>query len=407
MTEPKVAGNVAALRYPGELPLPLFPQQADQFDKRVRLVPFALKQGIRDDGERDGGTVTRNARQSWSSSMGKVMNGHSLSPVVTIVLVSAMLTVLGVPAGADEIYIPDNKPNTGSTRDPFPFDATAAWRYHLLIPARMLGDAPVRIMEVSVAFSESTIAWFAPQFQLRMAHTQRNSLSSIFRDNIGPSPVVLVDGPHSFKAVMDTWSPLGIRNGFNYDGRSNLVLEFRYKNRPETGIRAWTSSQLERCYLHAGHTTDPYNGIACGSQAHQRWGGLKVRLTVLDSEISGVGIPRPGGTMNLRLIAPSDGGLRYRVGTSLGTGPIPIGNRTIGLGFDAILGASLLGLLPTLFVDYSGTLDAQGEGIAKINILKDPLLIGVRLHSAFVTLNPSAPSGVQSISNTFSFTITK
>ena len=44
---------------------------------------------------------------------------------------------------------------------------------------------------------------------------------------------------------------------------------------------------------------------------------------------------------------------------------------------------------------------------AAIHIPNLPALIGVRLHSAFVTLGPSAPSGIRSISNTFSFTITK
>jgi len=31
----------------------------------------------------------------------------------------------------------------------------------------------------------------------------------------------------------------------------------------------------------------------------------------------------------------------------------------------------------------------------------------VRLHSAFVTLDPAAPSGIRSISNTFTFSVTK
>jgi len=42
-----------------------------------------------------------------------------------------------------------------------------------------------------------------------------------------------------------------------------------------------------------------------------------------------------------------------------------------------------------------------------IHIPNIPALIGVRLHSALVTLDSPAPSGIQSISNTFSFSITK
>ena len=134
---------------------------------------------------------------------------------------------------------------------------------------------------------------------------------------------------------------------------------------------------------------------------------LKIRLTINVVTTTGVGLPRPGGTMNLVLTSEHDAGLPYQVGTSLGTGPIQIDTRQIDLSLDAILGASLFNLLPTFFANYSGRLDAQGGGIAKIHILNDPVLIGVRLHSAFVTLSPSAPSGIKSISSTYSFTIEK
>ena len=47
------------------------------------------------------------------------------------------------------------------------------------------------------------------------------------------------------------------------------------------------------------------------------------------------------------------------------------------------------------------------NGLAKaaINIPNVPALKGVRIHTAFVTVSPSAPFGIKSISNTFSFTI--
>jgi hypothetical protein len=62
---------------------------------------------------------------------------------------------------------------------------------------------------------------------------------------------------------------------------------------------------------------------------------------------------------------------------------------------------------PSVFWGYQGVMDAKGESQAAIHIPSIPALIGVRLHTAFVTLDPQAPSGIRSISNTFSFSITK
>jgi len=52
-------------------------------------------------------------------------------------------------------------------------------------------------------------------------------------------------------------------------------------------------------------------------------------------------------------------------------------------------------------------MDAKGESRAAIHIPNAPVLIGVRLHTAFVTSSPSAPSRLKAISNTLSFSITK
>ena len=63
--------------------------------------------------------------------------------------------------------------------------------------------------------------------------------------------------------------------------------------------------------------------------------------------------------------------------------------------------------MPAIFTGYRGVIDSRGQAQAAIHIPNMPALIGVRLHSAFVTLSPSAPSGIRSISNTFLFSIAK
>ncbi len=125
----------------------------------------------------------------------------------------------------------------------------------------------------------------------------------------------------------------------------------------------------------------------------------KVALT----ELTVTGTPRPGATMTL--VINDEPGLPYQLGSSLGTGPIPIGARPLGLSPDPLLALSVSGTLPGTFVGYTGTLDAQGLGQASLRIPNVPALAGVVVHSAFVTFKPSAPLGIQSVSNTESFWI--
>jgi len=136
------------------------------------------------------------------------------------------------------------------------------------------------------------------------------------------------------------------------------------------------------------------------------WDSFVVKVALLDN-LTASGTTRPGGTVTLNLQAIEVRGLPYQLGTSLGTGPISIDTRQLGLHPDMLLWMSLSGLFSGIFQNYAGTISAQGWAKAAINIPNDPKLIGVRLHSAFVTLQPSAPSGIKSISNTFSFSITK
>jgi len=117
------------------------------------------------------------------------------------------------------------------------------------------------------------------------------------------------------------------------------------------------------------------------------------------------GSPSPGGTVDLDLDSPGDNGLTYVMGTSLGTGPIPIGQRRLNLSPDDLLVVTTANLLPQIFQNYTGVLDTNGKAKAKINIPNDNRLRGVRLHSAYVVLDQGAPFGIKTISNTASFSI--
>ena len=124
------------------------------------------------------------------------------------------------------------------------------------------------------------------------------------------------------------------------------------------------------------------------------------------SHLVHVGVARPGLSVRLDLKASDSRGLPYQFGSSFGTGPIPVGARTIGLSADPLLVISVGGLLPGVFRDYAGQVDSQGEAHAAIQIPNHQGLVGLTLHSAAVTLDPRMPSGIRTITNTTSFLIT-
>jgi len=129
----------------------------------------------------------------------------------------------------------------------------------------------------------------------------------------------------------------------------------------------------------------------------------KVALTLLE----GGGTTQPGGRVDFTLTASESPALPYQAASSFGVGPIPIDQRALGLSYDGLLWISLSGLVPSIFENYRGTVGADGHGAAALYLPPIALTIGLKIHTAFVTLDSQAPSGIKSISNTWSFTITK
>jgi len=131
--------------------------------------------------------------------------------------------------------------------------------------------------------------------------------------------------------------------------------------------------------------------------------GFVAKLT--ETFLAASGLPVPGGVVALSLSSFADAGLPYQLGSSFGNGPIPIDNRRLELSPDPLLILSVAGAAPGVFQNYAGVLDSQGRAAAKLAIPNIPVLKGLRIYTAFVTLKASAPSSVSSISNTFLFTI--
>ena len=161
-------------------------------------------------------------------------------------------------------------------------------------------------------------------------------------------------------------------------------------------------------YLASFTDSTPATFPVVGGPILTHSGGADVFVAkVAFTHLMGSGSPQPGGSVVLLLAASDDSGRPYLVGTSLGTGPISIGSRKIDLSPDNLLVISLTGLWPWVFSGYQGVIDNKGQAQASIHIPNMTALIGQKIHTAFVTLDPVAPSGIRSISDTFSFTITK
>ena len=164
--------------------------------------------------------------------------------------------------------------------------------------------------------------------------------------------------------------------------------------RPVTLLRFLTQTNLVTAQGNGAYSNEDQGSIS------------RIEVYVQSAvRLAGSGSGAPGTTLDFTLTAAIDAGLPYQMGSSFGNGPIPIDSRKLELTPDDLLVVSTSGFLPMVFQDYAGVLDAKGSGAAKLNIPNLPVLKGVRIYTAFVTLRAGAPSGVASISNTFMFTI--
>ena len=85
--------------------------------------------------------------------------------------------------------------------------------------------------------------------------------------------------------------------------------------------------------------------------------------------------------------------------SSRGSTPgIPIDSRNLPLNFDLIFQLTIGGL-PPIMTGYVGVLDQDGIGSGRISFASFPQFVGLRFFTAFVVLDPAAPSAIKTISN--------
>jgi hypothetical protein len=117
--------------------------------------------------------------------------------------------------------------------------------------------------------------------------------------------------------------------------------------------------------------------------------------------------PKPGGYMAIGLHSAGAPFKQYVCASSLSAWlgiPMP-GKRVLPLDFDNLVVITVQNLLPQVFVNYTGVLDASGRATLFVYVPPDPLLAGITIYTAGITLDPNAVGGVHLVSTPLPFTI--
>ncbi|MBN2491978.1 MAG: hypothetical protein JXQ29_14115 [Planctomycetes bacterium] len=284
-------------------------------------------------------------------------------------------------------------------------------RCHYLIPAAQFSGKVCWIKDLGFAPDYVRPGLDASVCQIRIAHCRRTTLSTTFADNLEADLTRAHEAPLLWAPVPNAWWDIGLNlpdgNAFVVNGRDNMVIEIRYKlAAPYTLFRVTCcgnhSIQIVKNWYPGAYDAPQWDGQPLGTSAI-----AKMRITAGDAILlAAAPSPRIGADADWVLYAPADASLPYQLGSSLGRGPIPLGSRQIPLALDALLALAVGNQAPHIFVGYAGTLDTSGRASARIRIPQATALIGVTLHSAFVTIDSREPLGVKSISNPAAIRVT-
>jgi len=119
------------------------------------------------------------------------------------------------------------------------------------------------------------------------------------------------------------------------------------------------------------------------------------------------GTPSIGNTLKLELSDPGMANKTYAMHAALTTKPpIDLGHGDLlPLGPDFLFFVSPF--LPNIFQNYYGTLNGQAQSTAQAVLPAVPAFVGLTIHQAFASIDPSAPNSIGHVSGPASFTIVK
>jgi hypothetical protein len=199
----------------------------------------------------------------------------SIRALAVAVLAAALSMSTTAQPDMTFVHVSDTSLTSGRWNG-FPFAyGEGAHRYQFLIPAPHLPRSPLRITELAFV-PERTGVFAARTFQIRMAHTSLTRLGEAFDANLGGAARVVFEGPVRWPTSAGQWSPIRLQKGFEYDGKSNLVVEIRYRSAGR-GASILADDDVQRVYNY--WAPDPYSARE-GRSDRGRNAGPKVRLTV-------------------------------------------------------------------------------------------------------------------------------
>ena len=122
----------------------------------------------------------------------------------------------------------------------------------------------------------------------------------------------------------------------------------------------------------------------------------------------GSGKPGTSVMVDFTTRRPSEGKLAYQLACSFGyKGGIKMASgEYLDLTWDALMWTSVFGGVPSIFQNFAGFLDVNGEAKAQINIPGGlPTGLGFPIYVSGIVLDPKAPGGVGSVGNTHWFVL--
>lgn len=319
---------------------------------------------------------------------------------LSLTLILALTAPLAHRAQADDVYVPDANPTTG-TCNGVPFNPLFNdYRYQTVFTASQLGAQPRTITGFSLATCDD-LTFTANTFEIRMANLAGAS-SKQFDSNIGANPTVVRDArPFSWVMRKDQWTAIPLDRPHVYDGTSSLVLEIRYRGGALSTLTP-TNGRVRRWLTQRYYSLGPgaYNATTA---LYDDQAGLKICITNASITPSATSV-RIGTTVNLALDATNEAGRPYVVASALSPAATPIGGGFIlYIAQDSLFALTVMNAAPSIFRNYQGVLDAQGEATASVAVPNDPRLAGTTIHSVFGTVAGSK-LGVLSSRGSFSIT---
>lgn len=159
--------------------------------------------------------------------------------------------------------------------------------------------------------------------------------------------------------------------------------------------------------------------LTCVTPTHLTWEKVNVRVAVgsysetrpdayeyVGGNILAVGNPRLATPFKVVFNAPVDGGRQYVGAASLGAGPIPLPpHNPLGLSPDILWFLTINNLIPTIYANTAGILDGSGQATVTVTQPDIPALVGLTFYMAYVTIQPSKPLGIRTVSSNRAFKI--